>query len=290
MNEFQNLHDCFQSELQSITYDGKDVYSNNSKQTELLFRSIAIRDPRKLSIDHPSRKFNPAYSVLEFLWYLSGHRKTNNIGKCANIWLKIQDDVNEVESNYGTYLLGKQWDWILNELTTDRDSRRCTIVINQPYHKNKNPLDIPCTQYLQFFIRDNKLHLGVNMRSNDIIFGFCNDIFNFALFQQLMLNDLNEYIEEYTKGIDKVELGNYYHHAGSLHLYDIHYDMRDNILMDQCFSKEKIYELNPWITRKYIEENNMTLPIEDMPKLELMAFTVQQMEKLFKPKSRQYHI
>jgi len=119
------------------------------------------------------------------------------------------------------------------------------------------------------------------MRSNDIIFGFCNDIFNFALFQQLMLNDLNEHIEEYTKGIDKVELGNYYHHAGSLHLYEMHYDMRDNILMDQCFSKEKNYELNPWITRKYIEENNMTLPIEDMPKLELMAFTIQQMEKLF---------
>ena len=65
MNKFDNLHDCFQSELQSITYDGMDVNSNDSKQTELLFRSVGIRDPRKLSIDHPSRKFNPAYSVLE---------------------------------------------------------------------------------------------------------------------------------------------------------------------------------------------------------------------------------
>tara|TARA_B100000287_G_scaffold429773_1_gene483733 strand:+ start:16 stop:864 length:849 start_codon:yes stop_codon:yes gene_type:complete len=281
MNEFDNLHDCFQSELQALTYFGKDVNSNGSKQTELLFRSLALRDPRKLSIDHPSRKFNPGYSVLEFLWYLSGHRKTNNIGKCANIWLKIQDEVNEVESNYGTYILGKQWDWILNELATDRDSRRATIVIHQPYHKTKNPNDLPCTQYLQFFIRENKLHLGVNMRSNDIIFGFCNDIFNFALFQQLMLNDLNEFIEQHCTDTKKVELGTYYHHAGSLHLYDMHYDMRDNILMDNCFSKEKNYELNPWITRQYIKENNMTLPIEDMPKLELMAFTATQMEKLF---------
>jgi len=57
--------------------------------------------------------------------------------------------------------------------------------------------------------------------------------------------------------------------------------MRDNILMDQCFSEETKYELNPWITRKYIEENNMTLPIEDMPKLELMEFTNKQMKKLF---------
>ena len=274
MQKHNNLHDCFQSELQSLTYSGKDINSNGSKQTELLFRSVSIDDPRKLSIDHPSRKFNPAYSVLEFLWYLSGHRKTNNIGKCANIWLKIQDEHDEVESNYGTYILGKQWDWVLNELESDRDSRRCTMVIHQPYHKTLNPKDLPCTQYLQFFIRENKLHLGVNMRSNDIIFGFCNDIFNFALFQQLMLNELRDIYPD-------LELGTYYHHAGSLHLYEIHNKMRDNILMDQCFSEETKYELNPWITRKYIEENNMTLPIEDMPKLELMAFTNKQMKKLF---------
>ena len=112
------------------------------------------------------------------------------------------------------------------------------------------------------------------MRSNDIIFGFCNDIFNFALFQQLMLNELREIYPD-------LELGKYHHHAGSLHLYETHYDMRDNILMDQCFSSEKSYELNPWITRKYIEENSMTLPIEDMPKLELMAFTIKQMKELF---------
>ena len=102
MKKYENLHDCFQSKLQDITYDGNSVMSNNSSQTELLFQSMEISDPTKLSISHPSRKFSPIYSVLEFLWYLSGHRKTNNIGKCANIWLKIQDEQKEVESNYGT--------------------------------------------------------------------------------------------------------------------------------------------------------------------------------------------
>ncbi len=274
MKKYENLHDCFQSKLQDITYNGSKVMSNNSSQTELLFQSMEISDPTKLSIDHPSRKFNPGYSVLEFLWYLSGHRKTNNIGKCANIWLKIQDEQEEVESNYGTYILGEQWDWIIDEFANDIDSRRCTIVIHQPHHKTKNAKDLPCTQYLQFFIRDNKLHLGVNMRSNDIIFGFCNDVFNFALFQQLMLNEL--------RGIyPDLELGSYFHHAGSLHLYETHYDMRDNILMDNCFSKNTSYELQPYINRKYIQQMNMALPIEDLPKLELLAFTSKQIEKLF---------
>ena len=127
------------------------------------------------------------------------------------------------------------------------------------------------------------------MRSNDIIFGFCNDVFNFALFQQLMLNELRATYPD-------LKLGSYYHHAGSLHLYDMHYDMKDNIMMDivklskETLWTEETYELHPWITRKYIAENNMQLPIEDLPKLELMAFTNTQMQKLFRPKSRLYHI
>ena len=117
-----------------------------------------------------------------------------------------------------------QWDWVKEELIRDRDSRRATIPINQPYHKSKNKKDYPCTQYVQFFIRDNKLHMGVNMRSNDLVFGFCNDVFTFCLFQQLMLNDLKH------SGIEDLELGNYYHHAGSLHVYERHYQMLSDIL------------------------------------------------------------
>ena len=112
------------------------------------------------------------------------------------------------------------------------------------------------------------------MRSNDIVFGFCNDIFNFALFQQLMLNELRDVYPE-------LKLGSYYHHAGSLHLYDTHYNMRDNILMDNCFSENTTYELWPYITRKYIQKMHISLPTEDLPKLELLSFTKNQMKKLF---------
>ena len=93
-----------------------------------------------------------------------------------------------------------------------------------------------------------------------------------------------------------LKLGSYYHHAGSLHLYDMHYSMRDNIMMDivqlnkETLWTEENYQLQPWITRKFISENNMELPIEDLPKLELMSFTAEQMKKLFKPKQRLYHL
>ena len=162
------------------------------------------------------------------------------------------------------------------ELEKDIDSRRCTIVIGQPYHKTKNWHDIPCTQFLQVFIRDNKLHLCVNMRSNDIIFGLCNDVFNFALFQQLMLNELREIYPD-------LELGSYYHITGSLHLYEMHYNMRDNILMDATNKNGTIkpWILKPEVTIDYIDREKIFLPQRSMEKLELVAFTNKQMQKLF---------
>jgi thymidylate synthase len=283
MNKFTSLHELFLSELQALSGFGNEVSSNNSNQTELLFRSFELTDPTNIDIGYPSRKFNINYAVMEFLWYLSRNRNVENIGKCANIWLRIQDGQKEVESNYGTFILGEQWDWIKSELKKDKDSRRCTIVIGQPYHKTKNWHDIPCTQYMQVFIRDNKLHLGVNMRSNDIIFGLCNDIFNFALFQQLMLNELREIYPD-------LELGSYYHNAGSLHLYEMHYEMREHILMDATvfvndiknhIIPDKKYVLRPEITIDYIDREKIFLPREDMPKQELIEFTDKQMEKLF---------
>ena len=108
MNKFNSLHELFLAELQALTYFGNDVSSNNSNQTELLFRSFELTDPTKLGIGYPSRKFNTNYAVMEFLWYLSRNKRVDNIGKCANIWLRIQDGQNEVESNYGTFILGEQ--------------------------------------------------------------------------------------------------------------------------------------------------------------------------------------
>ena len=120
------------------------------------------------------------------------------------------------------------------------------------------------------------------MRSNDIIFGMCNDIFNFALFQQLMLNELREIYPD-------LELGSYYHQAGSLHLYDMHYNMRDNILMDASKKvrnelvdiKNCKWILKPEITIDYIDKEKIFLPQKSMEKLELVDFTNKQIKKLF---------
>jgi len=221
VENYINLNQAFVEELVDLKFNGEEVKSRGFTQKEKLFCSFIIKDPTDLKIKVPARKFNEDYAVLEWLWYLTSNCEVSNIGKFADIWNKIADEDNLVESNYGSYIKPAWYD-LVNELLNDRDTRRATCVINQPHHRWKNPNDYPCTHYIHFFIRGDALHLGVYMRSNDAVFGFCNDVFTFALFQQLMLNELN------SRGAN-LKLGNYYHSAGSFHVYDRHYEMLEKI-------------------------------------------------------------
>ena len=190
MDTFKDLNSAFCESLAKLKRKGSNVASRGSNQREMLFHNICILDPTALTIAPPIRKFKPTYAIAEWLWYLSRDRQVKNIGKFADVWNQIQDSKGECESNYGEYMFNQQigmnrnstqWEWARTELLGDRDTRRATIAINQPRHKHANPKDYTCTQYIHFFIRDNKLHLGVHMRSNDAVFGFCNDVWTFCL-------------------------------------------------------------------------------------------------------------
>lgn len=282
---FRDLNKAFVFSLAALQRDGKLVNSRGTKQKEIINYNICILDPTALSIEPRARKFNPSYATTEWLWYLSQSRSAKNIGKMAGIWKKIADGRDEVESNYGTYIF-EQWSWAIQELLLDKDSRRATIAINQPFHKYANPCDYPCTQYLQFLIRDNKLHLIVNMRSNDAVFGFCNDVFAFSLFQQMMLNELNYNNPEGGKAL---ELGHYYHHAGSFHIYESHWPMMDKILNNYYplyLEKEGSDEL-PELKKYKLKETvhgfvgRYMLPEEDMTKEQIKEFTQKIAEEIY---------
>ena len=283
MHTYEGLADALVGELQNIEFSGDLVNSRGDSQREVICRSFRIDDPTSIDITFPSRKFNNDYALFEWLWYVSTDKSVHNISKLAKIWDIIKDEDGNVESNYGNYMFTheddsiSQWEWCKHELLDDNDSRRATIPINQPKHKTLNKLDIPCTQYIQFFIRDNKLHLSVNMRSCDIVYGMCNDIFTFSLMQQLMLNELRVDMPD-------LKLGYYYHTVGSLHLYKKHFQMSTDILKefkDWRWSSMLRYRLNPELT--YLDVNDIigTTLNEQLDKQQIYSFVREQVERLF---------
>jgi thymidylate synthase len=67
----------------------------------------------------------------------------------------------------------------------------------------------------------------------------------------------------------KVELGEYHHHAGSMHIYERHYKMANNILKDGVeYYKQKPNKivLNQNITSEYIMKRDLFLHDSDMTK------------------------
>lgn len=75
-----------------------------------------------------------------------------------------------------------------------------------------------CTLNLQFFVREGKVELHVNMRSNDIWLGFPYDVFNFTSLQRYVASAL------------QLPAGEYVHHVGSMHLYERHYADAERVL------------------------------------------------------------
>ncbi len=229
VGKFFDFTSCYLELVKLISEDYEYESSpRGQKIRECLGISFTIVNPRARLLYARGRKFSPVYLAAELLWYLSGNNETKWISKYSNFWAGISDDGKTANSAYGARLFQpheriaagslNQWDFVVNELRKDPDSRRAVMHLRVPEDSVKAKLDVPCTLALQFFIRNNALHQIVHMRSSDVILGIAYDVPAFTMFQEILANELG------------VELGTYTHVSNSLHIYERHFEMAKDIL------------------------------------------------------------
>ena len=191
-----------------------------------------LTNPRSRYILEPNRKHSLTYVRAELIWYLMKNNSITFISDYSKFWNKVCDMNGFVNSNYGSKIFRKiyvksQMQFVIDELARNPYSRRAIMMYNLPidYVKMHSTKDYPCTVVSQFFVRNNKLEHTVFMRSNDLFFGWCNDIPFFSFVQEMIAVSLN------------LKMGNLTHIAGSLHIYKNKLDKftsqsynRDNIL------------------------------------------------------------
>lgn len=229
MQTFSNFTEAYYSLVDTV-YNRYhfECSPRGQKIRECLGMTFAISDPRNRLLYIPERKFSVQYVMAEVLWYMLGENKTEWISNYSSMWKNISDDGTTANSAYGARIFKRhprvaggrfeQWDYVKEELKRDPDSRRAVIHIRTPEDSVDAKLDVPCTLALQFFIRDGRLNLLVNMRSTDLIFGLANDVPAFTFMQEIMAHELG------------VELGPYIHVSNSLHIYERHFEMCEKIL------------------------------------------------------------
>ena len=254
---YRTLQDAYEGMRYELRMNGSEVVAKSSKgdskAIELLNQSITIDDVCQINIYNPKRKFNVRYALLEFMWYLSMDSGVGNIGKAASIWKDIADSDGFVHSNYGG-CLHRGWDRVVAELVRFPESRRAVIALNQP-DTDYGMKDVPCTMFVQFFIRDDKLHMIWNMRSSDFAFGFCNDVAVGMLFMQMMKNELEVWNNHF------VDLGSFTYNATSFHCYDHHWSLVFDDYTNEVYDK---YELRQHLTWHHALQNLLYLPTRDL--------------------------
>ena len=231
MNVYENFTDCY-LDLARQVYETPDFVCapRGYKIKEKLGVRFKIKNPFDRLPYIPARKFSVTYLIGELLWYLSASDSTDWISYYSSFWKNISDDGKTANSAYGARIFkpheriaGKeltQWEFVVDELRRDKDSRRAVIHIRSPWDSVKAKLDVPCTLTLQFFIRNKRLHMVTNMRSSDLILGIAYDIPAFTMFQELLARELG------------VNVGEYIHISNSLHIYERHFGMVEEMLKE----------------------------------------------------------
>lgn len=203
----------------------KELYTNGNKvygTTELENVKFVLTNPLDNIVTLKERKASKKYLLAENIWYARGSNAVSFIGPFASMWTRITDDGLTNNSAYGyiwKYKHGfNQVEKIIEMLTKNPNNRRAVININVPNEDIIKTKDEQCTMYLQFLVRDGKLNMTANMRSNDLIYGLANDIAAFTALQQYVAHRLN------------LEVGTYTHFDVSLHYYDSSNEMVKNIV------------------------------------------------------------
>lgn len=170
---------------------------------------------------------NYEYINNEIKWYESQSLNVYDIpGGPPKIWRQIASSDGLINSNYGFLFFGSengdQFHEVVRQLLVNNDTRRATAVYTRPsIHEewNKDGMsDFICTNAVHYVIRDGRLHLVVQMRSNDAIFGYRNDYAWQKHTQFLVLDELEK------NGL-KVQLGDIIWQASSLHVYSRHFNL-----------------------------------------------------------------
>jgi thymidylate synthase len=181
------------------------------KTIELLSTSLRITRPRT-RISRSESRGRPFSALGELLWYLSGSDSLESIEPYIPRY-KGEAEGGVLLGAYGPRLFRfrneiDQVRNVLDLLSRRSGSRRAVIQLFDAHDLTKDFKEIPCTTTLQFHLRDGLLHMTASMRSNDAYWGLPHDVFCFTMLQEMFARKLG------------VEMGEYYHHAGSMHVYE----------------------------------------------------------------------
>ena len=166
-----------------------------------------------------TKKLHLKSIVYELLWFLMGD---TNVAYLNQHGVSIWNEWANTEGELGP-VYGKQWrswegangetvdqiTWLINEIKRNPDSRRLVVSAWNPVDLPQMALS-PCHCLFQFYVADGKLSCQLYQRSADSFLGVPFNIASYALLTMMVAH------------VCDLELGDFIHTFGDLHLYNNH--------------------------------------------------------------------
>lgn len=242
---FTNVGEAFIKNMQLIYSEGEEIVTRENKQLEILAHHFVIEKPWERVILTPYRNNNIFALIAETLWVMAGRNDIDFLTHYLPRAIDYSDDGKTWRAGYGPRLRNwngiDQFKCIIERMEQEKTTKRAVISIFDPGQDFiSDTKDVPCNNWLNFLIRNNKLHLNVAVRANDIMWGFGGiNSFEWSVLQEIMAFWNN------------VNVGSLSWFAGSLHLYEPHYKRGQKIIIhaqEKCIYDYDIQSL-PFSTK-----------------------------------------
>jgi thymidylate synthase len=201
--------------LAEIISVGEAIEVRGSRVQELRNKVTILRRPLERCLFLPHRGNDIVATIAETLWVLAGRDDIGWLSAFLPRASEFSDDGVRWRGAYGPRL--RDWHGVdqiaqsLRVLREEKSTRRAVISLFDPDRDFVPSKDVPCNNWMHWLIRDNRLHLNIAIRSNDIIWGFSGiNSFEWSVLQEMMAHWL---------GLD---VGEATYFASSFHLYDRH--------------------------------------------------------------------
>lgn len=219
---FSSINDALPSLSAALMRDGEEVGSRLGERVkEQTAVGITLTEPWKRATQLPSRKANIAAQIAETMWVLGGRNDVEWLERYLPRAKDFSDDGKTWAGGYGPRLRawtgnGRTIDQVENVieiLRKDPTSRRAFMAIYDPGRDTREGLkDTPCNTSIQFLSRLGNLEMIVNVRSNDLIWGWSGiNTFEWSALQEIIADRLG------------IRVGSLHFNIGSLHIYDRHW-------------------------------------------------------------------
>ena len=169
---------------------------------------------------------NKEYIRMEIAWYNAQVTNVFWMDPTPEIWKQTANDKGQINSNYGYLIYNdkfhNQYRHCYEELLQNSNSRRATMIYTRPSiwreYNAEGKNDFICTNSVTYYIRGNILQGVVQMRSNDVVYGYKNDY----AWQHTVAVKLKDDLTAGGFPIKKIKL---HWQVQNLHVYERHFDL-----------------------------------------------------------------